>query len=182
MAPRTRSDNQRRPVPADVRAVFTLPNAAEAFRSIQWEAVYSARGLKRLALIESATDPVENVVPLSTTDERKFKALKRALLSRLNGKRADLDWDEFDLDDAGDFHHRVWKAIATIPFGETATYAEVAGIAGSPLAFRACGQACGANRIMLFIPCHRVVASTGLGGFGHSLDLKKRLLALERPR
>ena len=66
-----------------------------------------------------------------------------------------------------------------IPFGETATYAEVADAAGSPMAFRACGQACGANPVILFVPCHRVVASNGLGGFGCGLDIKKDLLRLE---
>jgi methylated-DNA-[protein]-cysteine S-methyltransferase len=62
------------------------------------------------------------------------------------------------------FQRRVWDAIGAIPLGESRTYGEVARNVHS--AARAVGQACGANRIALIIPCHRVVASCGsLGGF-----------------
>ncbi len=67
-----------------------------------------------------------------------------------------------------------------IPYGDTRTHGEVAKSAGSPKAVRAAGQACGANPIILFIPCHRVVSATGLGGFGAGLEWKQRLLDLER--
>ena len=105
--------------------------------------------------------------------------MKRALLNRLKGGRADISFEEFDFSGCGAFHIRAWKAMREIPFGETATYGEVAAEAGSPLAFRAAGQACNANRIILFIPCHRVVAANGIGGYGCGLDWKRKLLALE---
>ncbi|WMW79716.1 methylated-DNA--[protein]-cysteine S-methyltransferase [Undibacterium cyanobacteriorum] len=67
-----------------------------------------------------------------------------------------------------DFQHRVWRAISAIPRGQVKTYGEVAKhIASAP---RAVGQACGANWFPLVIPCHRVTATGGLGGFAHHDD------------
>jgi methylated-DNA-[protein]-cysteine S-methyltransferase len=64
------------------------------------------------------------------------------------------------------FQQRVWRAISAIPSGKTLTYLEVARQLKS--AARPVGGACGANRIPLVIPCHRVVASGGIGGFMHA--------------
>jgi O-6-methylguanine DNA methyltransferase len=80
---------------------------------------------------------------------------------------------------APDFTQRVWEALRLIPFGERATYQEVATRVGSPRAARAVGSACGANRLPLVIPCHRVVACHGLGGFALGLEWKRELLRLE---
>jgi methylated-DNA-[protein]-cysteine S-methyltransferase len=82
------------------------------------------------------------------------------------------------------FQHRVWEAIAAIPRGDVLTYGQVAKLIRS--APRAVGQACGANWFPLIIPCHRVTASGGLGGFsnhddenGFHLGVKRWLLAHE---
>jgi len=107
------------------------------------------------------------------------KRLRKALAARLAGKRTDLPWSAFDLSGRPPFYARAWQALYEIPFGEVRTYGQVAASAGSPLAVRAAGQACGANPIVLFIPCHRVVASNGPGGFGAGLAWKRRLLGLE---
>lgn len=82
------------------------------------------------------------------------------------------------------FQRSVWEQIAAIPCGETRTYGDLARALRS--APRAVGQACGTNYFPLVIPCHRVVAATGLGGFAHSsggylLEVKRRLLAHEQP-
>lgn len=78
------------------------------------------------------------------------------------------------------FQREVWLALARIPYGETVSYAELAGMVGRPTAFRAVGQANGSNPIPIVLPCHRVVASGGgIGGYGGGLDMKRRLLALE---
>lgn len=78
------------------------------------------------------------------------------------------------------FQRAVWRAVAEIPFGETASYGEVAMRVGRPGAARAVGYAVGHNPLPLFIPCHRVVASNGIGGYGGGrLDLKRKMLALE---
>lgn len=78
------------------------------------------------------------------------------------------------------FMERVWSLLVGIPYGETATYGEIARRAGSPGASRAVGLACRRNPIPLFIPCHRVIGSAGsLVGFGGWLELKRVLLELE---
>lgn len=77
------------------------------------------------------------------------------------------------------FQVQVWRALADIPYGGTVTYAELARRVGRPAAFRAVGQANGANPLPIFFPCHRVVASGGLGGYGGGLDVKRHLLELE---
>ena len=73
-----------------------------------------------------------------------------------------------------------WQALVEIPYGQTATYGEIASRIGHPGAARAVGMACSRNPLALFVPCHRVVATHGLGGFREGLPMKKELLALER--
>lgn len=80
------------------------------------------------------------------------------------------------------FQQRVWRAIATIPYGEVVCYGDIARLIGS--APRAVGQACGKNPLPIIVPCHRVVAKQGLGGFGlgnndSDLAIKRWLLAHE---
>ena len=78
------------------------------------------------------------------------------------------------------FQIMVWSALRQIPLGKVATYGEIAARVGRPLAARAVGQACGSNPVVLFVPCHRVVAAKGgLGGFGSGLDIKQALLRHE---
>lgn len=81
------------------------------------------------------------------------------------------------------FQLRVWHALMTLPAGQPTTYGAVAKQLGT--AARAVGQACGSNPLPILIPCHRVVAASGLGGFMHAssgtpLDVKTWLLAHER--
>ncbi len=78
------------------------------------------------------------------------------------------------------FRQRVLQGIATIPFGETRTYTEMATGAGNPRAVRAAGSACGSNPIPLVVPCHRVLRVGGaLGGYAGGLEMKASLLELE---
>jgi O-6-methylguanine DNA methyltransferase len=87
-----------------------------------------------------------------------------------------------DLDLRGsDFQVRVWRALLDIPYGQTRSYAELSRAIGRDGAFRAVGSANGANPIAIIVPCHRVIAADGtLGGYAGGLDLKRRLLALEK--
>jgi methylated-DNA-[protein]-cysteine S-methyltransferase len=81
--------------------------------------------------------------------------------------------------DATPFQHDVWGALRAIPFGEVRTYAEVALAVQRPKAARAVGNANHANPWPIIVPCHRVVASTGLGGYGGGEQVKRYLLDLE---
>ena len=79
-----------------------------------------------------------------------------------------------------DFQKSVWSEIADIPYGVTVTYGEIAENLGNPGSYRAVGTACGKNPIPIFIPCHRVVPSSGgIGSYGGGSILKKKLLNLE---
>jgi methylated-DNA-[protein]-cysteine S-methyltransferase len=85
--------------------------------------------------------------------------------------------------DGTPFQMRVWRALQTIPYGETRSYLEMARLIGRPDAVRAVGAANGQNPIPIVIPCHRVIGSNGtLVGFGGGLDAKRFLLDLERPQ
>jgi methylated-DNA-[protein]-cysteine S-methyltransferase len=77
------------------------------------------------------------------------------------------------------YQQRVWAALRRIPFGEVRTYADIAREAGGGP--RSVGGANASNPIPIFIPCHRVIATGGLGGYsgGDGLDTKRSLLALE---
>lgn len=81
-----------------------------------------------------------------------------------------------------DFMRKVWDRLRKIPWGHALTYGELAAELGNPRGSRAVGQACGANRLLLIVPCHRIVAATGLGGFALGLEWKAALLALETER
>jgi len=99
---------------------------------------------------------------------------------RVRTFRARVDWLG-----ATDFQRRVWRAARTIPWGQTRTYGELAGMAGSPRAARAVGQCMASNPVPLIVPCHRVIRSGGaLGGFSAEGGeaFKKKLLEWESSR
>lgn len=79
------------------------------------------------------------------------------------------------------FQKQIWQAMCAIGYGATKSYGELAADVGKPKAMRAVGGACHVNHIPIIIPCHRVVAKAGLGGFGLGTDLKKILLKIENP-
>ena len=93
------------------------------------------------------------------------------------GERTDFDV-RMELDGT-DFQREVWAELTRIPYGETISYGEVARRVGRPSAPRAVGQANGRNPIPVIVPCHRVVASDGIGGYGGGLNVKRKLLAVE---
>ena len=79
------------------------------------------------------------------------------------------------------FEQRVWAALRTIPYGETASYGEIAEQVGAPGAARAVGVANARNPIAIVVPCHRVIGANGkLVGFGGGLPMKRALLDLEQ--
>ena len=119
------------------------------------------------------------------TDAARFEADFKALFGRtvsradeppelLSGADVPIDWRGVPA-----FDRAVLTAIRAIPAGDAWTYGEVAEAIGKPGAARAVGGALGRNRVPVIVPCHRVVAARGLGGFGLGLDAKRALLAAE---
>ena len=109
-------------------------------------------------------------VPKSIRPQAGRTPLGRELARQVRAYLADPRF-RFDLplaERGSAFQRRVWDAIAGIPSGSTCTYGDIArALRSGP---RAVGQACGANWFSLVIPCHRVLAASGLGGFGHHDD------------
>ena len=94
------------------------------------------------------------------------------------GQRSTFD---LPLDPSGTaFQQKVWRALLTIPFGETRSYQQIAIQVGNPKAVRAVGAANGRNPLSIIAPCHRVIGSNGsLTGYGGGLDRKQWLLEHE---
>jgi methylated-DNA-[protein]-cysteine S-methyltransferase len=158
------STGSRHPAPFD--AVLATPFGKLGIRT-------EAEMLAEIAFLPDSTGPYTPVRPLA---RRACAQVERYLL--------DPDFHfSLPLKILGTgFQCRVWDAIAAIPRGGTRSYGEIARDLGS--APRAVGQACGQNRFPLVIPCHRVVAAGGIGGFAHEdggylLRIKRWLLAHE---
>lgn len=77
------------------------------------------------------------------------------------------------------FMQRAWEQMRAIAPGDTETYGELAQRSGSPRGSRAAGQACARNAIVLFVPCHRVVAANGIGNYLYGTEFKAALLEHE---
>jgi methylated-DNA-[protein]-cysteine S-methyltransferase len=123
-------------------------------------------------------------LPPSALPKIPANALAERAARQLERYREDPD-TRFDLPlliEGTPFQRRLWQALCEIPRGKTLTYGELARRLGGEA--RAVGQACGDNRLPIVIPCHRVVAANGIGGFAHStggylLEAKRWLLAHE---
>lgn len=123
-------------------------------------------------------------LPPSVETRAPRNALAQRAAQQLEAYLADPD-ARFDLPllvEGTPFQRRLWDALCQIPRGRTLTYGELARRLGGEA--RAVGQACGDNRLPVVIPCHRVVAANGLGGFAHAtggylLEAKRWLLAHE---
>ncbi len=88
---------------------------------------------------------------------------------------------KLDLSRGTPFQQKVWRQLASIPYGKTQSYLTLAKAVGRPKAFRAAGNANGKNPLPLIIPCHRVVHKNGgLGGYTGGLHIKRYLLDLEK--
>jgi methylated-DNA-[protein]-cysteine S-methyltransferase len=113
-------------------------------------------------------------LPLSSSNIAPESSLAERAVRQLERYRDDPD-AVFDLPllvEGSPLQRGVWQAMCAIPRGETRTYGAIAQQLGETdyKTLRAIGQACGDNRLPIVIPCHRVVAANGLGGFAHSTD------------
>jgi methylated-DNA-[protein]-cysteine S-methyltransferase len=123
-------------------------------------------------------------------DARAQHAPQDALLHRTTeqlqeyfaGRRSDFDL-ALDCSQGTDFQKEVWRALQTIPYGETCSYSALAQKIGRPKAIRALGAANGRNPLSIIVPCHRVIAANGdLQGYAGGLENKRYLLDLELSR
>ncbi|HUI53609.1 MAG TPA: methylated-DNA--[protein]-cysteine S-methyltransferase [Bryobacteraceae bacterium] len=154
---------------------------------LEWTEVTFIDGLKlRLVASDLGVRSIEfNPGPALSGEQNNDNALLREVATQLQeyfaGKRREF---RLVLDMQGtEFQKRVWRQLETIPYGETRSYAQIAGAIGRPKAVRAVGAANGANPIPIVVPCHRVIGSSGkLTGYGGGLPLKKKLLELEGAR
>ena len=109
--------------------------------------------------------------------------LVRRVRAFLAGEAVAFDDVAIDLAWATPFQRAVARTLRHVPRGEVVTYGELAALAGYPGAARAAGSFCAGNRFSFIVPCHRVVAAAGIGGYGEAgVDVKRRLLALEGVR
>jgi methylated-DNA-[protein]-cysteine S-methyltransferase len=106
--------------------------------------------------------------------------LVRRIRALLAGAVDDLSDVELDLGWATPFQRALATSLRGVPRGEVVSYGELAALAGRPGAARAAGAFCASNRFAFLVPCHRVVAAQGIGGYGEAgIEVKRRLLALE---
>ncbi len=139
------------------------------------EIVSDGCALIRINLIKRdlSAESAAIIAPDEITEETK-----RQLKEYFDGKT-----NKFDLPvkfEREGFCRRVWENIEKIPYGKTITYGELAAMSGSPKAYRSAGSCAGKNPILIVVPCHRVVASGGIGGFASPLEIKRYLLDLEK--
>jgi methylated-DNA-[protein]-cysteine S-methyltransferase len=113
------------------------------------------------------------------SDDPRFQNVVTQLREYFAGERTDFDLP-LRPDGGSPFEQRVWQALLQIPYGETASYGEIAARIGHPGKARAVGRANGRNPIAIVCPCHRVIGGDGsLTGYGGGLDNKRTLLDLE---
>ena len=145
----------------------------------------SKRGVIYIQLPSDANSSLEdclvskypNATLISGGEENRKAAAQ--MKEYLRGKRRSFDF-KLDLREIGFKRKTLLQGVKQIPYGKTQTYGQIAQKVGSPRAARAVGNANATNPLAIVIPCHRVVASNGLGGYGGGLEMKRKLIELER--
>ncbi len=141
---------------------------------------YAVRGWGTGELVLADGVVAWHELPVTTSSPRRKHVLVDRVRGYFGGSRDAFADVELDLEWCTPFQRAAVEAIRAIPFGEVASYGEVAALAGHPNAQRAVGSVCAANRFSLFVPCHRVVGADGLGSYGSlGPSYKRRLLELE---
>lgn len=111
--------------------------------------------------------------------EKALSEAGRQLREYFAGERRQFDL-HLDLQ-GSEFQRKVWNALVTIPYAETASYKDIAGLIGQPKAVRAVGGANNKNPVPIIVPCHRIIGANGsLVGYGGGLSIKESLLSLEQ--
>ena len=116
---------------------------------------------------------------LNTTSNQYTNQCKQQLQEYLNGERQQFDIC-LDQQTGTDFQRQVWQALLTIPFGQIASYTDIAKQINRPKAVRAVGAANGKNPTSIIVPCHRIIGSNGtLTGYAGGIARKQWLLQHE---
>jgi methylated-DNA-[protein]-cysteine S-methyltransferase len=142
------------------------------------------RGLVTIAFPQRGEDAVvselaRRISPRVVELPRRLDAIRRELDEYFAGTRTSFE-HPVDWSYVAGFSRRVLRATTRIPYGRVETYRSVAAAAGSAKAVRAAGNALGANRVPIVVPCHRVIRTGGgLGGYTGGLEVKSFLLELE---
>jgi O-6-methylguanine DNA methyltransferase len=139
----------------------------------------TSKGIRRLEFLREAIEREPRKSEIEGEGSSEFAAeVEKQITEYFEGTRRAFDLP-LDLEGT-DFQLGVWNAIAGVPFGETLTYSQIAAAVGRPTSYRAAGNACGANPVVIIVPCHRIVGTDrGLHGFGGGLDTKTFLLRHE---
>ena len=137
----------------------------------QWMVEGDTDGVSRIYMPDekprpTVTAPARNVTNAAHQIEQYFARRRRQFDIQMRGAGTE-------------FQVEVWLKISAIPYGEVRTYQEIAAEVGRPHAYRAVGNANNANPWPIVVPCHRVVAINGLGGYAGGLDIKRFLLEFE---
>ena len=143
-------------------------------------AICEENGKIVLVNVVKTKEDIEEMAKNSIQKETSLiKNTKQQLDEYFAGKRK-----KFDIPiklEGTDFQIKVWKELLKIPYGETCTYLDIAKRIGNPKGSRAVGMANNKNKIMIIIPCHRVIGSNKkLVGYAGGLDVKEKLLKLEK--
>lgn len=143
-------------------------------------AICEENGKIVLVNVVKTKEDIEEMAKNSIQKETSLiKNTKQQLDEYFAGKRK-----KFDIPiklDGTDFQIKVWKELLKIPYGETCSYLDIAKRIGNPKASRAVGMANNKNKIIIIVPCHRVIGSNKkLVGYACGLDVKEKLLELER--
>lgn len=148
--------------------------------------VFSDKGLKASTFFcptrEAALREAMELGAEAPASEAEAGDLPRKLQAYAEGQPVIFD-NDIDWSGVTPFRRQVLEEVRRIPPGETRSYRGLAERVGKPAAMRAVGQVMATNPLPIIIPCHRVLASDGgLGGYGHSLEMKETLLRLEGAR
>ena len=142
---------------------------------------YSAVGWGEGELWLDGNVPVWHESPRGDAGEdRADHPLTERLVAFFRGEDVSFDDVPVSWEEETELGRALGEALRRVPRGEVVSYGELAALAGRPRAPRSAGTFCAHNRLPVFVPCHRVVSSNGIGGYGSlGVDYKRRLLALE---
>lgn len=144
--------------------------------------VFTTEGLYATSIPRDTLREALNAVKgtgLKRDDHEEYRSVLETVFTMMEGSSVDIEDIRFDFSDLTTKQLKVINALLRVTLGETVTYGELARRAGVPGAARFVGNVMATNRFAPLVPCHRVVSSSGLGGYGFGLEKKQELLRAE---